>query len=157
MCRIVPSTQTLVLFGEIDLSTVAILTDACNELTASCIAGPDAASETQLNAGSVSKSATAFLDVAGLVFIDAAGLAVLVGLHHSLAAAGYGLRAIHPSSRFRRLSAFYQLDGILGVGPVDPSPRDSRRPTGGGTVIDSRRSAQRVIDGRSTPGAGAAT
>jgi anti-anti-sigma factor len=53
------------------------------------------------------------LDLSQVPVLDAAGVGVLVELHHALAAAGKQLRFSRVSSRVRRTIKLVKLDGVL--------------------------------------------
>jgi len=91
-----PPVVTVFVSGDVDVATCGEMRD---KLTAA------------LNGGPVHLEA----DLSGVTFIDAAGIGVLVDVHHQATAAGGTLTLRSPSWGVRRLTGVLGLDGILPV------------------------------------------
>lgn len=80
--------------GELDIATVALLTDAMTRLC-------------QSNTGDTT------IDIGGLSFIDAAGLGCLVAFANQLVGLGASLSMVGGTARLRRVFDLVQLGGLL--------------------------------------------
>lgn len=112
-----PGGIRLELGGELDLSTADHLTDTCQQLP--------------LPPGALLR-----LDLAGLQFLDAAGLHALLRVHQAATDRGHRMQVHRPRPLARRILALTALDTVLDVLDVhevhdvsgQPSPNGHRRP-----------------------------
>jgi anti-sigma B factor antagonist len=94
---------TVHLSGDVDIMTVPDLRLALQQLT------------------EVGSRATVVVDLAGVTFLDATGLGVLVGAHRRATRAGVRFELRDPTARLRRLLAMTRLDRVLRVtSALDP-------------------------------------
>ncbi len=126
--RLEPDGACLELGGELDLATAGHLVSACQSIG--------------LPPGGLLR-----LDLAGLEFLDVAGLRALLAVHRATAEQGHRLRVCGPRPLVRRLFALTGLQDVLEVEPTphrqaelpaqptargtDPLPRGLSSPTGG--------------------------
>jgi anti-sigma B factor antagonist len=89
-----PSSATVVLDGDIDISTCPAI-------------------RRFLSAAISDGHAHLAVDMSGVAFIDAAGIGVLVAAANRAREAGGGLSLLAPSWQVRRLLDVFHLDGIL--------------------------------------------
>jgi anti-anti-sigma factor len=89
---------TMVLSGELDVSTAPLLRDRLVEVTDEL--------ETEL-----------ILDIGGLTFIDSTGLSLIVSEHKTLKARGTELVVCRPTRMAQRLFEISGLDSVLSIRP----------------------------------------
>jgi anti-sigma B factor antagonist len=103
---------TLVLSGELDLSTIVELQHA---LEAECSSSPS----------------RLVIDIAAVEFIDSATLHLFITMSNRLADGGGSLEIVHVPERLRRIFSITNLDALLLAEPlVDGPGRRAYRPVG---------------------------
>jgi anti-anti-sigma factor len=125
-----PSVVRVAVTGEIDLATVDMLDGGLRPV--------------------LSEPLTRFIDIdlAGVTFMDCAGLSVLIAARHATVRAGRQLQVTNPQPIVRRL---LELSGLLGVlaGAFDPAPPAPIRPASGSpiepTAVAVPRLATRLV------------
>lgn len=99
--------------GELDIATRAPVADAMDAMLTFCASDP---------------SSTVSLDLAGLSFLDASGMGLIIGLRAALTRRGGALEIQHPHPRVRRVFDLCDLRGVLpdDAGHDDPGTDDGR-------------------------------